>query len=90
MGVSALYLCWCAAVYGASSIDTNKKYLESQNSEAQNILKSLSSFQRNQACINLVAGTCLLAGSFAEMSEVGYAFGGVALASAVRSSFLVE
>ena len=86
LGISALYFCWCAAVYGASSLDTNKKCLEYQNLDEQNILKRLCSFQRNQACINLVAGTCFLAGDFTEMPEVGYTLGGVALAAAVGNS----
>ncbi len=86
LGISSLYFCWCAAVYGVSSVDTNKKYLESQNLEEQNILKSLRSFQRNQACLNMLAGACLLAGGFADMSEIGYAFCGLALATAVGNS----
>lgn len=86
LGISSLYFCWCGAVYGVFSMDTNKKYLESQNLEEQNILKSLSSFQRNQSCLNLLAGACFFAGGFAEMPDVGYTLGGVALAAAVGNS----
>ena len=86
LGISGLYFCWCAAVYGASGLGTNKKYLEYQNLDEQNILKRLCSFQRNQACINLVAGACFLAGDFTEMPEVGYVFGGLALVAAVGNS----
>ncbi len=87
LSISALYFGWCGVVYGASSIDTNKKYLESQNLDAQRILSRVSVFQCTQACINLLAGVCLLAGGFAEAPEAGYTFGGLALATAVGNSF---
>jgi hypothetical protein len=85
--VSALYMGCCAIVYGAFSIDTNIKCAESQNLESQNILTKLSSFQRTQACLNMMTSVCFMGGGFAEVPEVGYALGGVFLASAVGNSF---
>ena len=85
LGISALYFCWCGAVYGVSSVET-KRNLESKGADEQDLLKSLSSFQRNQACINLVAGACFFAAHFANLPELGYTLGGVALVAAVGNS----
>ena len=85
LGISALYFCWCGAVYGVSSVET-KRNLESKGADEQDLLKSLSSFQRNQACINLVAGACFFAAHFANLPELGYTLGGLALVAAVGNS----
>jgi hypothetical protein len=69
LGISALYFCWCGAVYGAFSIDTNKKCLKSQNLESQNILTKLISFQRTQACLNMLVCASFMGGRFFEITR---------------------
>ena len=90
LGISALYFCWCAMLYGASYSDTTKKCQEFKNSELQEIFKvldDLSSFQFVQAGINLSAGACFFAGLLVEKSMIGYASGCVFLIGAVGNSF---
>ncbi|MEI7494261.1 MAG: hypothetical protein WCJ92_06680 [Alphaproteobacteria bacterium] len=86
LDVSGLYFCWCGAVYGAFSIDTNKKYLKSQNLESQNILTKLISFQRTQACLNMLAGVCFIGGGIAEAPMISYTLSGLALVAAAGNS----
>jgi hypothetical protein len=86
LGISALYFCWCGAVYGAFSIDTNKKCLKSQNLESQNILTKLISFQRTQACLNMLVSASFIGGGIAETPMISYTLGGLALVAAVGNS----